>query len=81
MGNGFHQEEHVRKKTHTKLVCEGKYAAEITVELIETDDTWSPYLSLEDAYRLDDVRERLRAGDIEGASRFGKVSVLTRVTA
>jgi hypothetical protein len=28
-------------------VDEGEYAAEVEVELIETDEGWSPYLSLE----------------------------------
>ncbi|MFM7791207.1 MAG: hypothetical protein ACKO90_24910 [Microcystis panniformis] len=34
--------------------------AEVEVELIETPEGWSPYLSLEDAQKLDDVREALR---------------------
>lgn len=42
---------------HTaKLVHEGKYVAEVDVELIDSDTGWSPYLSLDDACRLDDVR-------------------------
>ena len=44
------------KKQMTKLIHEGDYAAEVDVTLIVTDDEWSPYLSLEDAYKLDDVR-------------------------
>jgi len=38
------------KKSRTKLVHEGEYVAEVEVELIESDEGWSPYLSLEDAY-------------------------------
>jgi hypothetical protein len=34
----------MRKRRHTKLVHERRYVAE--VELIETDEGWSPYLSL-----------------------------------
>jgi hypothetical protein len=47
----------VRKRHHAKLLHEGKYAAEVDVELVETGEGWSPYLSLEDAYKLDAVRE------------------------
>jgi hypothetical protein len=35
-------------------VHEGKYAAEVDVELLEDETQWSPYLSVEDAYKLDD---------------------------
>jgi hypothetical protein len=49
------------------------------VELIEYDSGGSPYLSLEDAYRLDEVREALIRGDIRGASRLARVYSLTPV--
>lgn len=67
----------MKTKRRTKLIHEGKYVAEVDVELIETDDEWSPYLSLEEAGKLDDVREALRRGDIEKASRYGRVYTLT----
>jgi hypothetical protein len=69
----------MRKRRYTKLVHEGKYVAEVDVELIGTDDGWSPYLSLEDAYKLDDVREALGRGDIESAARLARVFTLTPV--
>jgi len=55
------------KRTRTKLVQEGKYVAEVDVELIETDDGWSPYISVEDAYKLDRVRGSLQQSDITTA--------------
>jgi len=64
----------MNKRRHTKLVREGTYAAEVDVELIEADDGWSPYLSVDDAYKLDAVREALRRGDIQAASRHARVS-------
>ena len=64
---------------HAKLVQEGRYVAEVDVELIQTDTGWSPYLSLEEAYRLDDVRDALRRGDIKAASRLARVFTLTPV--
>ena len=39
-----------------KLIREGKYAAEVSVELIEEEGGWSPYLSLDDAKKLEAVR-------------------------
>ena len=57
----------------TKLVREGQYVAEVEVELIEEPESWAPYLSLEDALELDAVRIALRDGDLERASRQGKV--------
>ncbi|MCM3900164.1 MAG: hypothetical protein ND866_00505 [Pyrinomonadaceae bacterium] len=50
----------MRNRRHTKLGHEGQYMAEVDVELIETDEDWSPYLSLEDAYKLEDARAALR---------------------
>lgn len=34
----------MNRRRHTKLVHEGQYAAEVDVELIDTDTGWSPYL-------------------------------------
>ena len=36
----------MRKRTYTKMVREGKYVAEVDIELIDMDESWSPYLSL-----------------------------------
>ena len=57
----------------TKFIHEGKYVAEVDVELIVNEDEWSPYLALEDAYKLDDIREALRAGDLKAAAKKAKV--------
>lgn len=42
----------MKKLVRTKLIHEGEYVAEVQVELTETDDDWSPYLSVEEAYKL-----------------------------
>jgi hypothetical protein len=65
----------------TKLVREGKYAAEVPVVLIEDETAWSPYLSPGDARKLDTVRLALRAGDIAAASQHGRVFELMPVAA
>jgi hypothetical protein len=64
-----------------KLIREGQYAAEVPVELIEDETAWSPYLSLEDARKLDAVRLALRAGDIAAAAKHGRVFELHPVSA
>ena len=69
----------MKKRRSTKYVHEGKYVAEVDVVLLETDEGWSPYLSVEDAYKLDDVREALRKGNVRKASRYGRVFTLTPV--
>ena len=62
-----------------KLIHEGPYVAEVDIEVLDSDTGWSPYLSLEYAYKLDEVRTALRRGDIKGASRLARVFTLTPV--
>ena len=69
------------KKRLPKLVHEGNYAAEVDVELIYTDDEWSPYLSLSDAEKLDTVRVALRRGDFKVASELARVLELVPLAA
>ena len=65
-----------------RLVREGEFVAEVEVSLVETEGGWTPYLSLEDAYKLDDVRDALRAGDVKRASHLAhRVYRLTPVEA
>ena len=71
----------MRKVIRTKLIHEGEYAAEVQIELSETDDEWSPYLSVEEAYKLDDIREALRQGDVRTAARYARIFTLTPVAA
>lgn len=69
----------MKKRKHVKLVHEGNYAAEVDIELIDTGEGWAPYLSLEDAEKLDDVREALRKEDISTVSKLARVFRLTPV--
>jgi hypothetical protein len=55
-----------------KLVREGDLVAEVDVTLLESEESWTPLLSVEDAYRLDDVREALRTGDLKRASELAR---------
>ena len=65
-------------KSTKRLVREGDFVAEVDVHLVEAQGEWTPYLSLEDAYKLDDVRDALRAGDVKRASQLA--SRLYRLT-
>ena len=71
----------MKKKHQLKLVQAGEYVAEVEVELIYTDEDWSPYLSLNDALKLDEVRELLRQGEIEVAAHLARIFKLTPVVA
>jgi hypothetical protein len=76
---GRFQNQVMKTKAKTKLVHEGDFVAEVPVELIETEDGWSPYLSVEDAKKLDEVRDALRRGDLKSAAKLGRVFRLTPV--
>ncbi|BFU91243.1 MAG: hypothetical protein NTAFB01_24300 [Nitrospira sp.] len=69
----------MKKQKRTKLIHEGRYLAEVDVDLLVTDDEWSPSLSVEDAYKLDDVRDALKKGDTAAAARYGRVFSLTPI--
>ena len=66
-------------KKKIKLIHEGRYAAEIEVELIDDDTGWASYLSVGDARKLDAVRAALKAGRLEEASMLGRVFELQPV--
>lgn len=51
--------------------------AEVDIELIYTDEGWSPYLSQEDAQKLDNVRAALRREDLKAAIRLARIYTLT----
>ncbi len=69
----------MKKRRRTKLVHEGQYVAEVDIELIDMNKGWSPYLSLDDAYKLDDIRNALRLGDVKSAARLARIFTLTPI--
>ena len=82
MGRDVGEETHMSTKATTRLVREGDFVAEVEVQIIEAEGGWAPYLSLDDAYRLDDVRQALQSADIRHASRLAsRVYRLMPVTA
>ena len=69
------------KRKTIEFVHVGKYAAEVPVELIEEEGGWSPYLTPEDAFKLDAVRKALEVEDIEAASKLARVFELLPISA
>ena len=67
----------MRTQKRTKLVHEGRYLAVVDIELLINADEWSPYLSVAVAYKLDNVRAALKAGDTVTAARYGRIFTLT----
>jgi len=61
------------------LVHEGRYAAEVEMDLIDADRGWSPYRSLPDAQKLDEVHRALIDGDLKRASQLAHVFQLLPV--
>ncbi len=68
-------------RKHVKLLHEGKYVAEVEIEIIDNENSWSPYISLDDTLKLDTVRELLRAENIDEAKKYGKVYLLKPIAA
>ena len=69
----------MKQRKKSKYVYESQYVAEVDVELLEDETGWSPYLSVEDAYKLDDVRDALRRRDLESAAKYGRIYELRPV--
>lgn len=80
MGSNVSQEvEAMSAHQKIKFVHEGQYVAKIAVEITESDQGWSPTISLDDAYKLDDVREALKAANLKAAAQYGRVYELGSV--
>ena len=69
----------MNKRKHIKYIHEGHYVAEVDVELIDAEEGWSPYLTLDDALKLDDVRAALNRGDLEAASQSARIYTMTPI--
>ena len=69
----------MRKRRSSKLIRENQYVVEVNIELMDAKEGWAPYMSLDDALKLDDARSALRRGDLEVASQLGRLYSLTPV--
>ena len=64
-----------------EFIQEGRYYAEVPVDLIEDDTAWSPHRTPADVTKLDAVRLALRAGDVAEAAKHGRVFELMSAAA
>jgi hypothetical protein len=67
-------------KKKTKLIHEGRFAAEVDVDLLNDDTGWAPYLSVADARKLDAVRAALKDGNVAEAALLARVFELQPVS-
>ena len=74
-----HLSHNFSQRTQIKYFHEGAYVAEVEVELMNSDTSWSPTMSLEAAYKLDEVREALRHGDLSTAARYATIYEMKKV--
>ena len=77
----FYKEALMHTHTHTKYIVEGKYLAEVKVTFHEDAKGWSPYLSLDDALKLDTIREALKKNDLKTAQKSAVIYTLSPVAA
>ncbi len=57
----------------TKRIRHGNLLAEVLVARISDDNSWGPYVSLEDVRKLERVKSALKRGDAEAAAIDAKV--------
>lgn len=57
------------RRSSRRLVREGDFVAEVDVELVEGEEAWTPYMSLEDAYKT--LIESVPAGGFVITTVFG----------
>ena len=69
------------KRRTLELVRVDKYVAEVSVELIDDEGDWSPYLSFEDAKKMEAVRIALENANIAEAAKLARVFELLPISA
>lgn len=72
-------EERRIKQSKLKLIHEGHYLAKVYIEAEQTEAPWGPYVTPEEAGKIDALRLALRRNDIATAARYGTVYRLTQV--
>ena len=68
-------------RRQTKLVHEGEFVAEVEIHLIESSEGWGLNVSMEDARKLNDVRQALGWGNLTAANKLARVYRLVPVPA
>ena len=71
--------KNLNKRQQTKFLHEGNYVAQVEIELVDSNTGWSPTMSLDTAYRLDDIRLALLQCDIKTASKYATVFEMKQI--
>jgi hypothetical protein len=71
----------VTTRQSIEFIHVGRYAAEVPVELIDEEGGWTPYLSVEEATKLEAVRLALAKGDLATAAKHGRLFELLPISA
>jgi hypothetical protein len=74
----LHEPEKRMSRKSVQLIHEGKFAAEVSIELVEDETGWSPYILPADIEKIDRVRIALRKGDVVMAAKDARVFELLR---
>ena len=73
-------EQYCHKSRKSKnILHEANYVAQVEIELIDSSTGWSPSMSLDTAYILDDIRLALRQGDIQTAAKYATVFEIKKI--
>ena len=81
MGRKLQAQDTEMTRKSVERIYEGKYVAEVSIDLVEGDTEWAPYVSEQDVLKLDRVRLALRRGDLAAAAREASVFELLPVSA
>jgi len=68
---------HTKKKT--KFIHSGRFVAEVDVNLQIDNHEWSPYLTVEDARKIDFIRKALKNRDLKTISGMARIFEKTPV--
>ena len=69
------------RRRRAELIREGRYAAEVEIEIEYDEESWSPTMSLEDARKVERIRLALRRGDYAEAGKDARIFELTPLPA
>ncbi len=67
-------------RQYTEIIHEGRYAAEVDIELHDSDESWSPTMFAGDAKKLEAVRSALRRDDIVEAGKHARLFELKPIS-
>lgn len=71
----------MKQYTAQRLVRDGDLVAEVEIKLEKHDHEWGPTMSMDDALKLDTVRDAMRQKNYDAVRTLGKLYRLTPIEA